>query len=114
MCLIADAVQPVYTKAGEVIINEGEQGDCFYMVMEGECSVSKPLSGFPNEIATIKKGGYFGERALILNEPRAATITSKTDCQLARLDRRAFTRLLGPLIDELRNGIEHYSNSQPT
>jgi CRP-like cAMP-binding protein len=46
----------------------------------------------------IKEGGYFGERALLLNEQRASTVTAKIFCKFARLDRHTFTRLFKPVI----------------
>lgn len=103
LLLIIDALHPLETQVGEVIINQGESGDAFYMIIEGYCSVSKPLTGSGEEIACIPPGGYFGERSLLLNEPRAATITSKTPCKLVKLDRNNFTRLLKPIVPKLQS-----------
>jgi cAMP-dependent protein kinase regulator len=44
-----------------------------------------------------KAGDYFGELALLKNEPRAASIIAKTDLKLASIDRESFKRMLGPL-----------------
>jgi hypothetical protein len=51
-------------------------------------------------------GDYFGERALITGEPRAATIIAQTPVTLMALDREAFTSLLGPL----REVLDHNMN----
>ena len=48
------------------------------------------------------KGGYFGELALIRNEPRAASVIAKTECKLLKLDRISFKRLLGPIENILK------------
>lgn len=107
--LIIDALQPLDTFMGDVMINQGEEGDLFYMIIDGECAVSKPLTGDGSEIAVIRAGGYFGERALLMNEPRAATITCKTNCKLVKLDRKNFIRLMKPLMPKLLQRIQSYT-----
>ena len=49
--------------------------------------------------STLGSGEYFGERALITGEPRAATITAQSKVLLMALDRDAFNSLLGPILD---------------
>ncbi len=55
-----------------------------------------------------KVGDYFGERALIKNEPRAANVIAKTKCTVVSLDRHSFKRLLGPLEDLLKRNMDIY------
>lgn len=54
-----------------------------------------------------KPGDYFGEMALLSDAPRAATIEALTDCELARLDKKTFNRLVST-IPEL-----HFERHQP-
>jgi cAMP-dependent protein kinase regulator len=55
-----------------------------------------------------KVGDYFGERALIKNEPRAANVIAKTECTVVSMDRHSFKRLMGPLEDILKRNMDLY------
>jgi len=57
-------------------------------------------------VQSYKKGDYFGEIALIRNEPRQCTVKAKGSCVVLGLDRRAFKRLLGPLENILKRNME--------
>jgi CRP-like cAMP-binding protein len=54
-------------------------------------------------------GSYFGERALIKDEPRAATVTATAPSRCLAMDRAAFLRLLGPITDLLARNMEVYT-----
>lgn len=71
---LADALTSTKHKPGENIINEGESGSVFFFVIEGQAVALKNIDGEQKEVKTYGPGDYFGERALIKNEPRAATI----------------------------------------
>lgn len=107
---LADAFKEENYKAGDFIIREGEEGSVFYLVEEGELVATKTLKEGeqPVEVKQYHVGDYFGERALIKNEPRAANIVAKTDCLVVNMDRHSFKRLLGPMEDLLKRNLEHY------
>ena len=68
--------------AGDTIVGEGTGGIAFFFVLEGETSVS--VGG--EEVATLGRGEYVGELALLDPEgPRTATVTAKTDVHLAAM-----------------------------
>ncbi len=73
---LADAFKEEWHEAGSAVIREGEEGNCFYLVMSGEAIATKTmeLGKPPVEVFKYHPGDYFGERALIKNEPRAANI----------------------------------------
>ncbi|UJR24582.1 hypothetical protein I4U23_005957 [Adineta vaga] len=87
---IFDAMQPFNYKADETIIQQGEEGDFFYIIDQGEVEV------YVNNkcVTAISDGGSFGELALIYGTPRAATIKAKTDCKLWAIDRKTYRRIL--------------------
>ena len=68
--------------AGEPIVGEGTGGVVFFFILDGETSVS--VAG--EEVATLKRGDYVGELALLDPEgPRSATVSAKTDVVLAAM-----------------------------
>jgi cAMP-dependent protein kinase regulator len=93
---IADALETVSFKAGDVIIKEGEPGENFYLLEDGAAEVFK--SGTEQSVKTYGKGDYFGELALLNNAPRAASVIAKSEtAKVAKLGKDGFTRLLGSL-----------------
>lgn len=104
--LIADACTERTYKQGEHIIKEGEQGDRFYMIMEGDAmwSISNGTSG-------AVTSGYFGELALMNHVTRQATIIAKTPLQTLELKRADFVMLLGPLEDIMKAKAKTYKSS---
>ena len=110
---ISDALKTATFKKGDYIIKEGEMGDVFYILEEGTCEATKTLE--PGKPDTIIKeysvGDYFGERALIKGEPRAANIIASSETvKVISLDRISFKRLLGPIEDILKRNIYKYQN----
>jgi len=108
--IMCDALQTVTFKKGETIVQQGDVGDKFFILEEGECRVHKVyVEGTPpQEVMQYRSGDYFGELALLMNEPRAATVTASTDCKLETLSRKTFKTLLGPLEDILKRNASLY------
>ena len=107
--VLSDAFQEEIFKAGDYIIREGDpEGSKFYLVEEGELVATKKLDHAQKEVMSYKPGDYFGERALLRNEPRAAYVIAKTDVKIVSVDRHSFKRLMGPLDDILRRNMEVY------
>jgi putative ABC transport system ATP-binding protein len=78
---------------GETIIRQGEAGDEFYVIAQGEVDVLRQADGggIP-KVAVLKKGGFFGEQALINEAPRNATCLAKTEVELYGLTKDDFRR----------------------
>lgn len=87
---IFDAMFPVVIPAGGTIIKQGDEGDNFYVIDQGEVEI------FVHEtyVGSIGEGSSFGELALIYGTPRAATIKAKVDCKLWGIDRTSYRRIL--------------------
>ena len=102
---ICDAIKVEKYKKDQYIIKEGEEGDKFFILDEGEAVATKENMNFKKKYV---KGDYFGELALLRNAPRAASVMATTDCKVLTMDRQAFKRLLGPLEDILKRNSEAY------
>ena len=76
--------------AGERIVKQGTRGDAFYIVVHGHVDVMR--DGV--KLKAYQAGDYFGERALILDEPRMADVMAQTDVDLLAIDRDDFLPLL--------------------
>lgn len=76
--------------AGQTVMSEGDPGDRYYVVREGEAEVS--IAG--GTVRRLGRGEAFGELALLYGRPRSATVTAATDLVLAGLGREDFLRLV--------------------
>ncbi len=77
----------------EVIFDEGEQGEAFYLVLEGQVLICR--QGQTDEpIATLGAGQFFGELALLDDAPRSAQARAADDCTLLVLFRGDFLGLM--------------------
>jgi MFS family permease len=83
---LARSTREVDVPAGRTFIREGEPGDRFYAIVDGEVRVT--AGG--QEIARLGPGGYVGEIALLRDVPRQASVTATTDTRLLSLDREPF------------------------
>jgi glucose-6-phosphate 1-dehydrogenase len=88
---IGMALKPVARGAGDVIIKKGDPGHEMYLICNGEVEV---LDGDGRLKATMGDGDFFGEAALLLSEPRNATVRARTPCNLFVLNRADFARIL--------------------
>lgn len=106
---IADSLEAVTFEDGQVVIKQGDAGDSFYFIVQGEAKVTQTdENGTEFALPGLKKGDYFGELALLSNKPRAATITAKGKLKCATLGKKAFDRLLGPALNIIKRNAGAY------
>ena len=107
---LASALEEVEFEPYTDIFTEGEMGDAMYLIVHGEVRIHKIIDGKEKELARIGNGTYFGERALLTGEPRAASITTTLHTLCLRLDRSDFDIILGPLEELLKQRVAQYNN----
>jgi Cyclic nucleotide-binding domain len=83
---LARALEPISVPAGADVVREGEPGDRFYVIADGELEVVRD----GRVAASRRRGDGFGEIALMYDVPRTATVRARTESQLYALDREAF------------------------
>ena len=85
----------VRVKEHHTIFQEGTNGDAWFVILDGEVSVTKEMSsGPPHVLSHLHPGDTFGEMALLDDTPRMATTYAVVDTLLARLPRQAFLQML--------------------
>lgn len=109
---VADALESTSMGDGEVVVTQGEQGNDFYIIVEGTAVVTQYRNegDEPVEVGRLGPSDYFGEIALILDRPRAATVTARGPLKCVKLDRGRFERVLGPCSEILKRNIQHYNS----
>jgi eukaryotic-like serine/threonine-protein kinase len=80
---------------GEVIIREGDAGDAAYMITGGRCRAFRTVGARQETLATMNAGDVFGEMALLLDEPRAASVEAVDRVTALVLDKQTLTEGLG-------------------
>lgn len=96
MRLVDALEEKVYDKE-DIVIEEGDNGDLFYIVKDGEAIVLQNTPQGQRKVNHLFKADFFGERALLSDEPRMATVKAYTKLVCLTLRRDTFTEILGPL-----------------
>jgi len=102
---VSDALKPEKFQKGETVVKQEEPGDKFYIVEEGALYAEKNGT----RVMDYKAGDYFGELALLKNQPRAASVIVESgEAKVLAMSRHAFVKMLGPLQDLLAKGANSY------
>ena len=112
---IAEALEEVSFTSGAKIVTQGDTGSTFFILKQGTVIVTvQPQSSSSDqlkaaEVARYEPGAFFGERALVRNEVRAATCTASGPVTCLYLNRDNFNMLLGPMEDIFKERVEGYN-----
>lgn len=102
---IADALKAETFKSGDAIVRQNEPGDKFYIVESGTLYAMKGET----RVMEYKTGDYFGELALLKNQPRAASVIVSSDtAKVLSMTRASFSKMLGSLQDILTRKVDSY------
>ena len=77
---------------GDVIVRQGELGDCMYVVQSGEVEVVQATGAGEQTLAILKPGDFFGEMAVFEKEVRSATVRAMGDARALKVDKRTLLR----------------------
>jgi ATP-binding cassette subfamily B protein len=91
---LANAMRRDRVLPGKAVVQEGDDGERFYVVLSGVLTVSQESRG-PRRV--LRPGDTFGEVALAMDVPRTASVRAMTPAVLASCDRETFDRFVRPL-----------------
>ena len=87
---IAGITTQVDLQKGEVLLREGVRGEDFFVLVDGSADVRQKK----RHVATLKRGDFVGEIALLTDTPRTATVTATAPVTALRATRKGFSELL--------------------
>jgi CRP-like cAMP-binding protein/Fe-S-cluster-containing dehydrogenase component len=105
LAALANSVELINFHKDDVIIKEGDDGDCLYLIRSGFVKVSHGPLDREKILTYLREGSYFGEMALIHEEKRSANVVAMTDIEAVRIGKTEFQRVLA-LHPEVQTQIE--------
>jgi len=106
--IIVDAMIEKEVSANERIIQEGDDGDCMYVIESGAIECLKKISGEEKVVKNCGPGDFFGELALLYNCPRAASVEARNTAVLWELDRQTFNHIVRDASMKKRETFEKF------
>ena len=91
---LIDASQAVTFKDGEEVMREGEPGDALYIIVDGIASVTIDDMGESKPVAELTDGAFFGEMAVITEQPRSATVVAHGELAVLKIPKAAVLAIL--------------------
>jgi glucose-6-phosphate 1-dehydrogenase len=102
---LALVLKPAVFAAGDTIVEKGASGSEMYFVAHGEVEVDDG----EKVVSTLGEGNFFGEKSLLLSEPRSASVRAKNQCDVFVLDKADFMKVLKDHPKFARSILEAYT-----
>ena len=80
--------------SGTTLFHEGDRGEEMFIIQSGKVKISKRIRGVEKTLATLEKGEFFGEMAILNDKPRSAAAETIDDCEMLVIDRKTFDTLI--------------------
>ena len=81
-------------KPRQNVFKQGESGNYMCLVQKGEFEVIQELGGYEKQVAVLQRGDFFGEMAILDDEPRTHSVRAKAEAKLIKIERNDFPGLL--------------------
>lgn len=118
---VASLTEVVHARKGEVVFEQGDEGDAYYIVVQGSIHITRGAT----RLATLESREGFGEMSILDKESRSASATAAEDTTLLALDRDAFDRIIeqNPVVargvyrvltERLRNTLTQVAADEPS
>jgi CRP-like cAMP-binding protein len=92
--VLAEHAQKRVYLPGEHVVREGEPGEEFFVIVEGEAEVVIKTGDQTTSVATLKKGQFFGEMSLLTGAPRSATVQGKSQLTVTVIGKNAMSQVM--------------------
>ncbi|CAL1148235.1 unnamed protein product [Cladocopium goreaui] len=114
VAILIDAMQEKIVENGTRLINQGDDGDCLYVVDQGQmnCFI-RQSDGCERKVKECTAGDAFGELALLYNCPRAASVEAAERSVLWALDRESFNNIVKKAAVAHREQLEEFLQRVP-
>ncbi len=80
--------------AGTTLFHEGDRGEEMFIIQSGRVKISKKIRGVEKTLATLDKGEFFGEMAILNDKPRSASAETLDESEMLVIDRKTFEDML--------------------
>jgi len=100
---------------GEVIVRQGDpvnEHSKFYLIRRGTVEVLREIGGLPQKLTDMGPGRYFGEVALIMDQPRNATVRAVTHAEVYTVDRVTFDRYRSVSLPFIERILENFRGNE--
>jgi uncharacterized protein YhbP (UPF0306 family) len=91
-------LRTVQVQADEVIVRQGSPADKFFIIVDGEVEVTREEDGKTRRLATLGRGQFFGEIAILRDTPRMASVRALQPTTLFAMEREVFRSLVAESI----------------
>ncbi len=100
---LLDTAEAITFQDGSVVVKEGDPGDALYIIVDGIASVQVDDLGVKKPVAELCDGAFFGEMAVITEQPRAATVTARGRLSVLKIPKRVVLEVLAdyPKVKEI-------------
>lgn len=92
-----ERVSRAHYQQGDYIFRQGDPATNFYVIEKGEAEVTRFGFGEEQVVALLNQGSFFGEMALINNQPRGANVRARTELEVVVIGRNIFSQISGSL-----------------
>lgn len=92
--LLAFTAQRLSFAEGDLICEQGDEGDSAYIIIAGEADVIVATDSGPVTVATLKKNDFLGETAILCDVPRTATVKARSDLETLMISKDLFFQLV--------------------
>lgn len=91
---LLDAAEAITFQNDSIVVKEGDPGDALYIIVDGIASVRVDDMGVVKPVAELCDGAFFGEMAVITDQPRSATVVASGQLSVLKIPKQIVLEVL--------------------